>query len=126
MNHGSADLSGCLRETCEHCPWTRLSTCPIKPFHCPADQSALFLATVAGDFGILMPPPWVAFPLVHTQLSIFFNCSLMALASLPWCLFLCPASWIPWLVDLKSDLLIDHSKGKISLLLRKLLNEKVR
>lgn len=29
----------------------------------------------------------------------------------------CPASWIFWLADLKWDLLIDDSKGKISLLL---------
>lgn len=65
--------------------WERLVNSPPGPgytdilpkcgLHCPADQSAFFLAVISGDFGILLPPPWVAFPLVHEHLSILFNCS---------------------------------------------------
>lgn len=104
------------------CPWTRLFTCPIKPVS-PLSCHSLwrFRDPDASSLGCLS---FSAYTIFH----LFQLLSRMALASLPfpWCLFLCPASWIPWLADLKPDLLLDDSKGKISLLLRKLLNEKVR
>lgn len=123
MNHGSADLQRCFSETCGPCPWTRL------PAVCQCALSNHCIALVTSQPSFLPQSLEISDPDVsslgclsfsaYTIVHLFQLFSIMALASLPLVLILCRASWILWLVDLKSDLLIDDSKGKISLLLRK-------
>lgn len=80
---------------------------PKCGLHCPADQPALFLAFISGNFEILLTPPF-AFPVVYERALVHFF-QLLSFPQRQHCFSLafvskvCSASWILWLrlTDLK-------------------------